>query len=96
MTFERKILVGLEDIKAISFECQGENCKYRITVSPDEPIELPANCPHGHRWISGEPQAMAIPPLLKFTKTLAQVRVLSTQKTLGYRILLEFDEPKTN
>jgi hypothetical protein len=39
MTVERKIIVGLEDIKAISFQCDA--CQYRVTMSPDEVKEIP-------------------------------------------------------
>lgn len=95
MTIEHKIVVSLVDIKAISFECEGESCIYRVTVSPDNPIELPMHCPHGHKWIGGQPESTLYPPLLKFTQTLAQLRELSKQKVLGYRILFEFDESKT-
>jgi hypothetical protein len=94
MTIERKVVVSLEDIKAISFECLGDNCKYRITVSPDDPFNLPSSCQRGHRWIGGQPETMIITPLMTFTKILAQLRVLSTQRALGYKILMEFDEPK--
>jgi hypothetical protein len=92
MTFERKIVVGLEDIRAISFKCA--HCEYRVTVSPDKVSGIPAHCPNGHDWTQGEQEAMIVPPLLQFTTTLAKLRTLLSQKALGYRILLEFDEPK--
>ena len=44
VTFERKIVVGLEEIRAISFECH--KCKSRLTVSPDDLRDIPAACPH--------------------------------------------------
>jgi hypothetical protein len=92
MVIERRILVDLEDIRAISFQCG--KCEYRITMSPDKVQGVPRNCPNGHDWAQGENQAMVVPPLLQFTTTLATLRTLLGQKTLGFRILLELDEPK--
>jgi hypothetical protein len=92
MTVERKIVVGLTDIKAISFQC--DNCEYRITMSPDKVSQLPASCLNGHRWISGEVGMIALPPLLLFGNTISKLRTLAEQKALGFKILLEFDEPK--
>ena len=44
VTFERKIVVGLEEIRAITFECH--QCKSRLTVSPDDIRDIPTACPH--------------------------------------------------
>jgi hypothetical protein len=93
MVIERKIVVDLEDIKSISFQC--EKCEYRVTMSPDN-VTLAPNCPNGHAWISGEGKATIVPPLLQFTSTLATLRTLLGQKALGYRILFEFNEPKVS
>lgn len=91
MTIERKIVVGLGDIKSVSFQC--DECKYRVTMSPDEIREIPRGCPNGHRWIQGEPEASQFPPLLKFAENLGKLRTATSQKLLGFQILLEFDEP---
>jgi len=92
MVFERRILVGLEDIRAISFQC--EKCEYRVTMSPDNVQDVPNHCPNGHDWARGEKEALIVPPLLQFTTMLAKLRMLLGQKLLGFRILFEFDEPK--
>jgi len=94
VTFERKILVGLEDIKAISFQC--EKCQYRITMSPDDIRGLPEYCLGGHPWAVGIEEESLAPPLRKFTKSLERLRVLLNQKALGFRILFELDELKIN
>jgi len=91
MTVERKIVVGLGDIKSVSFQCDA--CKYRVTMSPDEVREIPRNCPSGHRWIQGEQEVSQFPPLLKFAENLSKLRTATGQKLLGFQILLEFDEP---
>src|ERR1022692_1810663 len=42
MTVERKIVVGLDDIQAVSFEC--EKCHSRLTLPPDKIGEIPQRC----------------------------------------------------
>lgn len=94
MVFERKIVVGLEDIRAVSFQCA--TCEYRVTMSPDEVREVPRACQNGHKWTIGEESALVKTPLLLFTDSLGKLRTLLGQKVLGYRVLFEFDEPKTD
>jgi hypothetical protein len=94
MTVERKIIVGLEDIKAISFQCDA--CQYRVTMSPDEVKEIPKNCSNGHRWLAGEAEATVVPLVLKAVSMFAALRILVGQNVLGFRVLLEFDEPKAS
>ena len=91
MTVERKLLFGLDDIKAVCFQCS--DCKYRITMSPDDVKELPLNCPNGHRWLIGVPQTKTVLPLAMFADSLVTLRKLTEQKALGFKVLLEFDEP---
>jgi hypothetical protein len=94
MTFERKIMVGLDDIRAIAFQCK--QCEYRVTMSPDNlsGITVPQHCPNGHDWNNGVNEALVIPPILLFTSMLAKLRVLLKQGALGFTILFEFDEPQ--
>jgi hypothetical protein len=94
MTYERKIVIGLEDIRALSFRC--EQCEYQITVSPDDFTRLPATCPNSHGWSVGEEMQSTVTPLQKFTASLRELRGLLGQKTFGFRILLEIDEPRAN
>jgi hypothetical protein len=91
VTVERKIVFELNDIKAISFQC--DKCTSRIAMSLDDLKELPKQCPNAHRWITGEQELTNVPTLMKFIETL---RVLARQKALGFKILLEFDEPKVS
>jgi hypothetical protein len=93
MTVERKIVVGLDDVKGITLACS--RCDYRITISPETDIELPRNCPRNHRWVIGEPSG-SDPRKSPFNGLIASIRMireLIPQNTLGVRILLEFDEP---
>jgi hypothetical protein len=92
MTIERKIVVGLNDIKAISLQC--EKCEFRVSMSPDKGTGPILGCPHGHEWSKGEIETSHLPPLQRFASSLEKLRILMGQKTLGFKILLEFDEPR--
>ncbi|MGD0471556.1 MAG: hypothetical protein ABSA54_24535 [Terriglobales bacterium] len=91
MTFENKIVVGLNDIKAVIFECS--NCRARICVSPDK-VQIPKECPSCNKgWRSAEKQSFLSDTSqeMNFIDALAKLRVLET-KPLPFRILLEFEE----
>ena len=47
-----------------------------------------------HKWRIGTSENRDAPPIKLFYATLAKLRTLLSQKSLGFRILLEFDEPK--
>jgi hypothetical protein len=61
MTFERKIVVGLEDIKAVSFAC--EQCQFKLTMSPDDVKKIPEHCPSGHEWYFGQDEPHVVPAI---------------------------------
>ncbi len=92
MTFERKIVVGLDDIVAISLQC--EKCKTRITFHPDSPIEVPFECECGHAWRSRE--ATGEHPATVMTRAIAKTRSLFAHHPDGFKLLLMFDEPDKN
>jgi len=96
MTFERKIIVGIEDISAVSFECNG--CKAKTTLMPDKlPPEIPYSCKHcGHTWRASVIDAPDVTRATfeSFTRSMVSIRTLLREKALGFRILLEFDEPR--
>ena len=94
MTIERKIAVGLGDIKSVLFQCN--DCSYRISMSPDEISGIPHNCANGHRWLPGEHQVSQRQPIVKFLEALVELRTLMANRVLGFQILLGFDEPKAN
>lgn len=95
MTFERKIVVGLEDIASISLECS--KCKRRITFSPDERTPIPRACGFcGHVWTPGEvavPFSSTESPLGIFLQTVERIRTITGTHPYGVRILLEYKEP---
>ena len=94
VTFERKIVVGLEEIRAISFECH--QCKSRLTVSPDDIRDIPATCPHcNFSWrLPEDPHAgpVASPPK-NFAFGISELKIRFGADVIGFKILLEFDEP---
>jgi hypothetical protein len=95
MPAERKILVGLGEIESIVLECT--RCGSRSSIPPDRLEYLPHLCPQGHPWVSGEPSDLKIgpSPSQQFAKSVREVRRLSTlQHAIGFKMLLEFDEPK--
>lgn len=89
MTVERKIVVGLEDIKAVTFECH--KCKSRLSFLPDRQIDIPQQCNCGQRWIIGDVPTNS--PFRKFTDALHAARNMLKPESSGFRVLLEFDEP---
>lgn len=92
MTFERKIVVGVDDIAAISLECN--ECKRRITFSPDNPIKSPNVCSCGHPWIPKEALSLSAPdsPFVLLFETIQVIRTLTRNKSYGVSILLDYKE----
>ena len=97
MTIERKIIVGIDDIKGVCFECL--ECKARTTVSPDKIGNIPATCSRCNAtWIAFRPDAQQetlASPFVNLTSAIEIIRVLHKQgATQGFTILFEFDEPR--
>ena len=94
MTFERKIVVGLEEIRAITFECH--KCKSRLMVSPDDIRDIPIACPHcNFSWrLPEDPSAVPSGSLPKaFAFGIRELKIRFGADVIGFKILLEFDEP---
>jgi hypothetical protein len=89
MTAERRIIFGLEDIKAVTFACHA--CKSRLSFSPDELIKIPQHCHCGQRWVIGDVPTNS--PFRKFTDSLYAARNTIKPETAGFKLLLEFADP---
>ncbi|MGI9103576.1 MAG: hypothetical protein ACR2IF_14150 [Terriglobales bacterium] len=92
MTFENKIVVGLEDIKAVIFECR--KCQTRVSVKPDE-VRVPYKCPNptcGQQWQPDYDEHVPAhkSPYLKFCTALSQCRA-PQHNGAPFNILLEFE-----
>lgn len=93
MTIERKIVVGLDDIKAITLECE---CGARMTFTPELFRAIPANCSNcPKQWSKFDrlDTAPGIPAATWFLTSLRDIRTLLREKSLPFKILLEFNEP---
>ena len=94
-TFERKVVVGLEEIRAISFECH--QCKTRLTVSPDDIRNIPTACPHcNFSWrLPEESQVGPVaPPAKSVAFDISELKIRYGDDVIGFKILLEFEEPR--
>jgi hypothetical protein len=95
MTFERKIVAGLDDIRAVVSECM--KCHSRLAISPDNADTFPQRCSRcSQQWILQDPTSYSSvdSPMSNFLRGVAETRVLIKSGVLGVKILLEFDEPK--
>jgi hypothetical protein len=100
MTFERKIVVGFDDIRAVIFECTDPQCRARTVVSPDSLHEVPRSCSSCNApWRTNElathvTTSAGVP--LALVQAIRTLRILLAQPNQAFRILLEFDEPATH
>jgi hypothetical protein len=106
MTSESRMIVGVEDIKALSLECN--KCSVRLTYTPDTIGQIPYACPNPNCGTEWRPQEFpysatepAMPLQLKLLHAIAGIRrrhaenkIEQPNQKLGFRVLLEFDEPK--
>lgn len=93
MTFEHKIVWGLEDIKYVIFECN--ECKARASLLLQSSFRPPAKCPNGHPWDwnIGLGYSSTESPHLAFLSALKKLSDPGL-KDVGFRVFLEFEEPK--
>lgn len=94
MTREHRLIVSLEEIKAIVVECTFADCGCRSVIAPEKIDAFPANCPRGHMWNWGIPQEPLIgSPFKLWLQLLKRIRE-PLNRDVGFKIFLEFDEPK--
>jgi hypothetical protein len=93
MVIERRIVVGIEDIKSIILECK--NCKARIVRAPELEREVPYQCPEcPSKWRtpSGRQVIQSDSACFHFAKAIPALRSLIKENALGCNILFEFEE----
>lgn len=93
MTYEHRIVCGIEEVKAVTLECR--ECKARVSLRPDNTARPPSKCPNGHAWdwnVSLGYESTESPFIAMFSvlKKLADPAL----KDVGFRVLLEFEKPK--
>jgi hypothetical protein len=94
MTFEQKLVAGLEEIKGIVFECN--ECKSRIVISPDSVDAPPLHCPRNHHWDWNliDDYDKTSSPFVSFLLGLKKIRDKARERSAGFKIFLEFNRPE--
>jgi len=97
MTFENKIVVGLGEIKAVTFQCSDTKCEARVSVPPDN-VSVPEKCPHcGRQWLGGTvpKQEAPAPASMRLCEALGEIRRrIKDNGASPFEILLEFEAHK--
>lgn len=97
MTVERRLTVGLEDTKAISFQCK--SCCAKVSRSPDSVSAIPYSCSECRiSWRNQVTQSTkeSESAFDKLTKSIVGIRTLMHENQLNFRILFEFEEPSNS
>lgn len=97
MTIERRLVVGLDDIKAVTFECL--KCKARTTIPSGAVREIPRVCNSCNElWRTQDIATLVTtsgPAAQAFIESVRTMQIMIREKKDQFRILLEFDEPKS-
>jgi hypothetical protein len=99
MTLEHRMIVGIDDIKAITFECL--NCKTRTTVPVSSLRSVPQACGSCNAvWWTGADVASNVstsgPAAIGFIQAIVTLKIMIREKKDAFRILLEFDDPRAD
>jgi hypothetical protein len=96
MTVERRIVVGLGDIRSVTLECT--KCVTRLCLSPDGiKTEQLSQCPScGQAWLSGMMMTAQVRAwdIARLLDAIGPSREAQLESKRGVRVLFEFDEPK--
>lgn len=90
MTFEHRLLVSFEEIKAIVFECN--TCKTRIAIPMEEFSGAPLLCPKQHAWKANESTVETSPAFKALALLLRRIGSDDFQEHVGFRVFLEFED----
>jgi len=98
MTFEHKMIVGLDDIKAITFECKA--CETRTTIPANKLTEAPHACSSCNAvWWSAQDIRMGAfvttsgPAIAALIQAIVTLRVLMSENKNNFKVLFEFEQP---
>lgn len=92
MTFEHRLLIGFDEIKAIVFECN--TCKTRTSIAIKEFNAPPLLCPKQHAWTTNKPTIEATPALNALALLLQRLGTEDSISQTGFKIFLEFEAEK--
>lgn len=92
MTFEQRMLFGLDEVKAIVFEC--EQCGAKTSIKPGTTDKPPSKCPIGHAWDWNVAMNFnsTESPFCAFLSSF--IRISQLPKTIGFKMYLEIERPK--
>lgn len=89
------VVVGIDDIKAVCFECL--KCGARISLPPGGIREIPQQCPRGDRWGPMWRSAYTkdrIAPFERLAWAIGQIKEITQEQEreeVGFRISFEFE-----
>lgn len=97
MTVERRLVVGLGDIRSIILECN--KCKARMSANPEAFYGIPEKCSFCNDiwWLRGEAspfQQSGKGTAEALINSMRTMRTILQEKKDTFKILFEFDEPK--
>lgn len=92
MTFEHRLLVGFDEIKAVVFECN--ECKTRTSIPVKEFNAPPLLCPKEHAWVTNKPVIEQMTALAALGSLLKSLRDEAFQERAKFRVFLEFEAKK--
>src|ERR1039458_7428607 len=94
MTSERTLMVGFDDLKAVSFQCK--QCGARMSIQAKSLHSVPLACGSCNaRWRTAGGQAVtAESAATGLIEAIVSLRVLIKKDRDLFRVLLEFEEPK--
>lgn len=88
MTSEHRIIVSLDEIKAVVFRCT--RCNAELRMAPDNLESVPRECPKGHAFVSNPPPDFAGHLPLALITSIKRLKE-PIYEHLGFKMLLEFD-----
>jgi hypothetical protein len=94
MTYEHRLLVGFDEIKAVVFECN--TCKSRVSIPREKFDESPHICPKQHAWNVHGLTVEAQPVFNALASLLSSLAGHPFQQQTGFRVFLEFEEKDKN
>ncbi len=92
MTFEQRMIIGFDDIKAVIFECN--ICKVRTSIPIVELEAARLSCPKHHGWVVNKfaiDRSTAWDALALLLKNLADKKF---QDEVGFKVFLECESKK--
>ena len=97
MTIERRMIVGIDDIEAVTFQCL--SCNAKATTPVSSLSEVPRQCKSCNAvwWRENEfasHVSTSGPAAMAFVQAIRTLTIMMREQKHAFLILLEFKEPK--